>query len=217
MHVFYREDFSAEAYQYKGFIVHNPLDVTLPPMRFKYSELNDLMADIVVGARGVGMSILSEITGDRRVYFRSEPDGSLLFYKTPTDIGALPDIVISERHEESDEAVTRVRVEGIKIAEIADFDAMRENGNLFETVNSMYADTVEDLVSDGEKTVELLRQRTDTRSLETVFHPALQPGDVGTVVIAGEEIGIGIMATSVTFGFNGENFDVNAGVEVYKT
>jgi hypothetical protein len=215
LHVFYRDTFSVEAYQYKGFVTHNPLGATLPPMRFLYSEMNDLMADIVIGTRGKGMSILGELTGNRRVYFRSEPDGSLFFYKTMSDVGNLPDIVISEQKEEVDELVSRVRVEGIKIAEIADFALLKDAGNLFETVNSMYAETVQDLVADGEKVIELIRQRSDVRSLETVFHPALQPGDTGVITIAGEETEIGVMASSVVFGFNGENFDVNAGLEVY--
>jgi hypothetical protein len=215
LHVFYSDTLASEAYQYKAFIVHNPLEVTLPDMRFVYSELNDLMADIVVGTRGKGMAILGELTNNRRVYFRSEPDGSLLFYKTPESIGALPDIVISEQHEQADELVSRVRAEGIKVAEMAHMFVLWEHGNLFETANSVYAETVQDLVSDGNQLVELLYRRSDTRSLETVFHPALQPGDVGTIDIAGEEVEIGVMATSVSFGFNGDNFDVVASVEVY--
>ena len=35
------------------------------------------------------------------------------------------------------------------------------------------------------------------------------------VDIAGESVAIGIMATNVTFGFKGENFGVDASIEVY--
>ena len=215
IYTFYDETFSDEAYLYKAFAIHNPQSTTVPDVHLRYSELSDLMSDIVVDVRGKGMSILGEMTNNRRVYFRCEPDGNLRFYKALEDIGSIPDIVISEQHEETDDLLTRVRMEGISVTEAVDWDAIAEHGNLFETANSMYANTVQDLLSESEHYFELRRQKSDVRNLEVVFHPALQPGDGGAIVIDGESIDVGIMSTNVIFGFRGENFGVDASIEVY--
>ena len=112
--------------------------------------------------------------------------------------------------------LSRVRMEGISVTESVDWTAIAEDGNLFETANSMYAETVQDLLGESDHYFELRQQRSDVRNLEVVFHPALQPGDGGTIVIDGESIDVGIMSTNVIFGFRGENFGVDAGIEVYE-
>jgi hypothetical protein len=215
IYTFYDETFEDETYLYKAFAIHNPQSATVPDVHLRYSELSDLMSDIVVGVRGKGMSILGEMTNNRRVYFRCEPDGNLRFYKALEDIGSIPDIVISEQHEETDDLLTRVRMEGISVTEAVDWNAIAEHGNLFETANSMYANTTQDLLGESEHYFELRRQKSDVRNLEVVFHPALQPGDGGTIVIDGESVDVGVMATNVVFGFRGENFGVDASIEVY--
>ncbi len=179
------------------------------------SEINDLMADITVGTRGQGMNVIGEMTQNRKVYFRNDPDGSMFFFKTPTAVGLLPDILISDDHEWSDDRLSRVRTEGILISEIADFDALQEIGNLFETTNSMWANTIGDLERDGKYYMNNLRQRSEVRTWEIVMHPALQPGDLVSMPLHGENVSAGIIATQTALGFNGDNFDVQEVIQVY--
>jgi hypothetical protein len=61
--------------------------------RIHLSKLDDLLSDIVVGTRGNGMSVLSELLADRHILWRDEPDGSMYFYRTREFAGILPDIV----------------------------------------------------------------------------------------------------------------------------
>jgi hypothetical protein len=181
----------------------------------RVSELNELLADVTVGVRGKGMSVVNEMVNGRGVTFRCEPDGGLHFFKTPTSIGSVPDIVISVQHDQVDDEVSRTRVEGIKIVESAGFDQMRMNGNVFETINSKYADTVNDLLQYGVNYRNHLRQRSELRTIEAVFHPALQPGDLGSFNLEGNIRTVGVMATNLALGFNGENLDVNYSLQAY--
>jgi hypothetical protein len=198
---------------YAGFAVQNPSLVGVPDVSCRVSELCDLMADITVGVRGNGMSVISEMLDGRRVNFRCEPDGSLYFYKSNTDAGTLPDIVISDDKSEADEAISRVRLEGTRVAEIADFALLSDIGNLFETVNAKWADSVPGLVRDGQYYLGKARSSAVVHQMATVFHPALQPGDKATVNIAGQLTDICITSTHVAFGFNDDNFNIQAGLE----
>jgi hypothetical protein len=212
LHSFIVPDAPIDGY-YAGFAVQNPSLVSVPNVSCRVSELCDLMADITVGVRGNGMSVLGEMLDGRRVNFRCEPDGSLYFYKTSTDAGILPDIVISDEKSEADEVVSRVRVEGIKIAELADFDLLSDIGNLFETINSRWADSVPGLVRDGQYHLTTTKGHATAHQMATVYHPALQPGDKAKVNINGQLTDIKILSAVVAFGFNGENFNIQASLE----
>jgi hypothetical protein len=97
------------------------------------SELKDLLADIVVGVRGNGMSVLSELLADRHIFWRDEPDGSMFFFRTRPDVGELPDIVSAVSAMRTDTVVSRVRAEGLKISEMSDPFLLAKYGNTFVT------------------------------------------------------------------------------------
>ena len=198
---------------YAGVAVTNSTSGSVLDVPCRVSELCDLMTDITVGVRGNGMSVIGEMLDGRRVNFRCEPDGSLYFYKSDTDAGILPDIVIADNKSEADDALSRVRVEGINIAEIADFTLLSDIGNLFETINSKWADSVPGLVRDGQYYLSKAKGNATTHQMATVFHPALQPGDRATLDIAGTVTNIHIMSTAVSFGFSEDKFNIQSTVE----
>jgi hypothetical protein len=214
VHVFY--DATIESGNYAAFAVYNPANSAQFDFRGRVSELDDLMADLTIGVRGKGMAVVGEMTNNRRVLFRCDPDGSLNFFKTPTSVGVLPDLVLSYGSRQLDNKVSRVRVEGTQIVELADFSALSEIGNVFETINSPYAGSIADLKSDGAYHIQSTSQRADEIAIDAVFHPALQPGDAGQIVIDGQTVDACVISSSVTFGFEGETFDINATLEVYK-
>jgi len=202
---------------HKAFAVHNPSGVAVESPYCSFSELCSLMADMTVGVRGNGMTVLGEILEKRRVHFRGTADGGLYFYKTAIDAGALPDIVYEERREQADEIATRVRMEGIKIAELADFDLMSEFGNVFETANSVYADTVGELALEAQQHLALKKKYADVSSLDAVYHPALEPGDKHQVTIGAEaDLDVEIIAINTAFGFNGDSFVVDSNIQVHR-
>jgi hypothetical protein len=214
LHVFINP-YAANPYgSYAGVAVANSAMGSGPDVPCRVSELCDLMADITVGVRGNGMSVIGEMLDGRRVNFRCEPDGSLYFYKSNTDAGTLPDIVISDEKSDTDEAISRVRVEGISVAEIADFGLLSDIGNLFGTVNSKWADSVPGLVLDGQYYLAKAKSEAVTHQMQTVLHPAIQPGDKAKLNIAGQLTDIHVMSTSVSFGFDGDNFNIQANLEV---
>jgi len=214
VHVFSNTMFASG--NYAAFAVYNPANTAQFTFHGRVSELNDLMSDLTVGVRGKGMAVIGEMTKDRRVTFRCEPGGGLLFFKTPTDVGTLPDLVISEAREELDDEISRIRVEGLQIVELADFEVLSRIGNIFETINSPYAETLTDLQRDGNYHMQLLAHRSNTRSWDVVFHPALQPGDSGNIIVDGQSVDVCVISTGVSFGFDGESFGVNANLKVYE-
>jgi hypothetical protein len=201
---------------YKAFTIYNPVASPTPAFHFLYSEVNDLLADITVGTRGNGMQCLDDLTRNRRVYFRSNADGSMFFWKMPISGGTLPDIVITAQHEYDDSRVTRMRLEGLQVVEVADFNGLSAVGNIFEDESSYYSNTTLDETGEAQYYLNSSRQRSEIWTLDTVFHPALQPGDLVNVPIAGEAgspVSIGIMSTQLNLGFTGDTFDISSVVQ----
>jgi hypothetical protein len=170
------------------------------------SELDDLLADIVVGTRGNGMAALAELLGDRHILWRDEQDGSMYFYKTRQWVDDLPDIVSAVSSTKTDAVVTRIRAEGVGVSEIANTDLMRDYGNVFATVNARHANDVKEARAEAEYLIEENWRNSISKAIALVPHPALQPGDalwMPTVDINNSWI---VRGQSVSIGFSGDNF-----------
>jgi hypothetical protein len=140
----------------------------------------------------------------------------MFFWKMPIAGGTLPDIVVSAQHEIDDTRITRMRLEGLDVVETADFDGLSAVGNIFEDDSSYYSNSVLDEMGEAAYYLNASRQRSEFWNLDTVFHPALQPGDLVSVPIASEPgtpISMGIMSTQLTLGFNGDTFDISSLVQ----
>ena len=166
------------------------------------SELDDLLADIVVGTRGNGMSVIGELLGDRHILWRDEPDGSLFFYKTRTFVGDLPDIVSAVSDTRTDAMITRMRAEGLLISEIYDVDLLRDYGNTFATVNARHANNVSEARAEARLLIDEAWRNAFPRRYIMDVHPGLQPGDA---INFGELTNI-VRSQSITIGFAGNNF-----------
>jgi hypothetical protein len=142
------------------------------------SELKDLLADIVVGVRGNGMSVLSELLADRHIFWRDEPDGSMFFYRSRIDQGVLPDIVSAVAAVRTDTVVSRVRSEGLKISEVSDPFLLGRYGNTFVTMNARHANDVTEAYREAILLINEQRAEAMSRRLVMDVHPGLQPGDL---------------------------------------
>lgn len=199
---------------YKAFVGYNPSTVTGKVFTYRLSELDDLLADITVGVRGKGPNVLQELLGDRPVYFRTETDGSLFFYRNGTDVGRLPDIVTGLQKEDTDARVTRVRAEGVNVVEVADFEALSDVGNIFETINSQYGNNVPEITLDANAYLNRLKQHAASRTLSTVIHPALQPGDKGVFTLPEGDVTLQVLSTDFMLGFQGDSFVCDMQIQV---
>jgi hypothetical protein len=178
------------------------------------SALDELVADVTLGVQGNGMAAIGQIIQNRRVKFRSDPDGSLYFYRRYEDVGTVADIVVSKHRLATDSVYARVRAEGLFIVETADFDLIRAHGNKLRTINVPFEDTIQGLLNEATRDVAEQQQYADVTTLETVLHPALQPGDRAILLVDGELRDVHIISVSMHLGYTNEKFDVGGSVEV---
>ena len=207
---------SIPAGNYKAFVANNPSLVAGKSVTYRVSELNDLLSDINVGVRGKGPNVLSDLLGDRAVYFRQEPDGSMYCYKTPTAIGTIADIIVGRSAEQSDTYVSRVRAEGVNVVETADFTALSDVGNIFETINDQYGNNASEILQDAGQYLSRLRQNAEVTTLATVLDPVLQPGDVYDVPEEGRPTTYQVVGTDFALGFQGDSFVADMQLQVIK-
>ena len=183
------------------------------------SALDELLADVVVGTRGNGMSVLSELLADRHILFRDTQAGALYFYKTREFVGDMPDIISSVSSTDTDDLITRLRAEGIQISEVVDLELLRKYGNFFATVNPRYANMIEETRSEALLLVDEGWRNASSRRYELVPHPGLQPGDAANFMDNPDTPSAMIVhSQSITIGFNGNNFvcDMQAVVAPYE-
>ena len=178
------------------------------------STLDELVADITLGVKGNGLSAIGQIIQNRRVNFRSDADGSVYFYRRYDDIGALPDIVASLNQTTEDGVYARTRAEGLYIVETADFDLMRQHGNMLRVINVPFEDTVQGLLNETQRNTADQARYADATTLGTVLHPSLQPGDRATILVNGVERDVRIISTSMRLGYVNDQFDVSGTLEV---
>jgi hypothetical protein len=170
------------------------------------SELDDLLADIVVGTRGNGMSVLSELLADRHIIWRDDQDGSMFFYRNRGWVGDMPDIVINARDTQTDDVVSRMRSEGLNISEIMDPALIKAYGNRFVTTNARYANNVEETHREALFLIDEGWRGSKPRTYSIVPHPGLQPGDAANFTERGVQHDMIVRGQSMTIGFAGNNF-----------
>jgi len=168
----------------------------------RVSELDDLLPTVVIGVRGNGMSVLSELIAERHIMFREESDGSLFFYRSRQQGITVPDIISARSRIASDNFITRIRAEGVELAEVIDVPSMKDHGNSFATVNVRYANTLLEAEKDAILIMKETKQKANTTMYSMVVHPSIQPGDI--VVIDGDELIV--TNQSIAIGFVGDTF-----------
>jgi hypothetical protein len=174
----------------------------------RMSELDDLLSDIVVGTRGNGMSVLSELIADRHILWRDEPDGSLYFYRTRAFVGHVPDVISAVAEIKTDAVISRMRAEGVGVSEVLDAGLMRTYGNTFATINARHANDV----GEARKEALLLLDESWRNAFQKRYimdvDPSLQPGDDATFADLpnGERSEMIVRGQSITIGFTGSNF-----------
>jgi hypothetical protein len=203
LHTFYDARYSGSSRMYMALVSRQ----AAASVYFHVSELDDLLADIVVGTRGNGMSVLGELIADRHILWREEPDGSLYFYKGRDYIGSLPDIVSGVSEIATDNVISRVRAEGLTISEVANLPVIHQHGSSFVTLNARHANDVGEARAEANYLIDESYYGSQPRRLTMDVHPGLQPGDTvewfdhaasiwKAVSVRGQQITIGFMGSS---------------------
>jgi hypothetical protein len=197
LHTFYDTRYSDASRYNMAFVARQACSI-----KVHISELDDLLADIVVGTRGNGMSVLSELIADRHIFWRDEPDGSLYFYKTRLYSSGLPDMVSAVTNSRTDSIITRLRAEGAKISEVASAMSL---GNSFATINARHANTLEEVRAEANFILYENLLSAHQYQLFMDVHPGIQPGDLTEFREAsGTWRGIAVRAQTISIGFTGQ-------------
>jgi hypothetical protein len=201
LHTFYNTLYSDGAYV--GFTCRQAATYHI-----HFSEMDDLLSDIIVGARGNGMSVLSELVADRHILWRDETDGSMFFYKNRDWTDTIPDIISAVGEIQTDSFVTRVRAEGVGVSEVVDAELIREHGNTFVTMNARHANSIGEAREEALLLIDESWRNSLMKRYVLDVHPGLQPGDAATFIDL-PNVGTSAMIVrgqAITIGFSGNNF-----------
>jgi hypothetical protein len=176
-----------------------------------YGELTDFISMWAIDAASQSVNILSEVISDRRVFFRTEPDGSIYFYRRRASAGEIPDIVFGFQHGQLTDVITWSRAEGAKFIETSDEALLQEFGIRYSVVNTRWAKNVDDTVRWARWMRADQYARSRVTILDIVPHPGIQVGDCLTVdlPIGTQTLDVMALSTSLSVTQDGLTFTQN--------
>ena len=170
------------------------------------AELCEKLPDLPIDTMSNGWSAITTIIAQRRIYFSDTPDGSIYCYQTRPSLGNLPDIVTAWTNSSLDSKVTRVRAEGVKIAEYSNWDDTKLYGDVGVPVNATYANSAGEVIREARLVQAITNKEAGTHRLSTVFYPGITSGDNWSFLLLGERKSIQILGTSIKLAVSGGDF-----------
>ena len=163
-------------------------------------ELIEYVEVFTMDNKTSAISALTSLIGDRRIFYSDDDDGNLRFYRKYTDAGRIPDIIFNYSESLSDNKVSWVRTEGIKVTEKINLASLKANGILFKVNNASYANSVVDTNRAGSYFLVNENARASTYSFDTALHPLFQPGDYAIFELPIGDKTIDIQSTAINIG-----------------
>ena len=167
------------------------------PTDFRIQELCEKIYDLPVDTQSDGWSAVMTIIAQRRILFADTADGSIFCYQNRVQRGALPDIVTGYSRVRSDAQVTRVRAEGIKIAEYANWNDTREYGDIGIPVNAAYANTPGEVGREAKLVQEISLRDAIKHKMNAVLYPSVTPGDTWSVTLPDGDRSIAVLGVGM--------------------
>jgi len=179
------------------------------------SELTEILPDLPIDTSSNGWSAITTLVGSRVIKFADTETGAIRCYLARPNRGDAPDIVMSCSSRETDSQLSRVRTEGLKIAEIIDFAAVRKYGDVGATLEATYANTLNETRREALRLRGLSVTEAGQISLATTFLPAIASGDKWNFNVPNGIITVQVTSVSSEISISGDTFVCTMNVEGY--
>lgn len=147
-----------------------------------WPELDQRVDNFILDMGFDGLSLITQLIGEKRIYFQDEQYGGLKAFTDRVEVnlsGTAFDLAILAGRSPSDiDAFTRLRVEGAEYAERADYTEMASRGNLFGLVNARELDTFDEARDEAEFLLDDSISRSNYMTMSGAFDPRLEPNDL---------------------------------------
>jgi hypothetical protein len=161
------------------------------------AELCERLPDLPIDTQSNGWNALSTIIAQRHIYFSDLANGSIFCYQKRTSRGNAPNIVIDHLKTSTDTRMTRVRAEGIKIAEYMNFDDVRKYGDIGLPVNAAYANSPGEVTREAKLIQSMSIKEAIRHRLTTTLFPGITSGDIWNFTLPSGLQSVEILSTSM--------------------
>lgn len=148
----------------------------------EWSKLDHFIDNYILDMGARGAQLLNRLIGAKRVVYMDDQNGGLWMDLLATGGAAqysCPPLGFSIMRSNLDiDRVSRVRAEGTDIAEIVDFERLREDGNLFALVNAREANDAWQVLKEAYAVMRDAVSSATTAAINTAADPRVEPNDV---------------------------------------
>jgi len=157
-----------------------------------------------MGVRGT--QLLNSLIGAKRAFVLDTPAGGLRMAKLKISGDAdftVPDVIIFSQMTELDtEQRTMIRTEGYEIAELADYDAIQDEGLLFGVFNAREANDLWEGMQEAEAYLKDMISSSQQISIQGAADPRAEPNDIITATIKTGDVDIVVDKVTYTLDSN---------------
>lgn len=133
-----------------------------------------------------GAQLLSNLIGEKRVYYRDDGTGRLVIYTDREMVPGVYNRAIKIMDEKTDIGLaTRVLLEGGEVVEVSDAGNLAKYGNFFKTFNFHEINNLEDAKYFADLVMEDMSLNRERIELEGVADPRIEPTDILTIQLPG--------------------------------
>jgi len=177
--------------EYAGVVAYDEVLVDV-----RWSNLDMRVDNFIFDMGQRASQLLGQLIGPKRIYFIDGQEGTLKAFRARTDVGEVPSLAFRGAKTQTElSLLTRIRSEGYEIAEIVDYDNLKEYGNLFGMVNAIEANDAWEAYREGYLTLQDLISQALMWELTGAADPRLEPEDICVMELPpGENYGLTIMA-----------------------
>jgi hypothetical protein len=159
--------------EYAGMVVYGAASVTP-----QWSDLDRRKDNYIFDMGQRGAQLLSDMIGQRRIYYHDGQDGALKVFRTRPTAYEVNDVVVSTSGMKTDASIaSRVRAEGYNVAEYVDYDLLREEGNIFKLINAMEANDAWESYDEARKVLLEASSKASSYIPRGFADPRVEPND----------------------------------------
>jgi hypothetical protein len=142
-----------------------------------WNELDTFVENYIIDSGYAATASLAQVIGQRKVFFRDDPDGNLKVFKTRDEVEDSPIKILSFGYSETDDVVTRIVTEGIDVQEISNNTAANLYGDRFERISLDTFNSLDEMIEAGDTLLSDSYKQRNRRTITCPFPFSLEPGD----------------------------------------
>lgn len=164
--------------EYCGFFVAGDSDA----LTVDWSEVDIRVDNFVLDLGYRGAQLMSSLIGPKKVVWMDAQDGGIYMERLRTSGDpeyTLTDLTVEAARADADnELINRVRAEGAEIAEVVDWESLREDGNIFLLVNATEANDLWETAKEAQFIIDDSKTRVERHIVLGAADPRVEPNDI---------------------------------------